>query len=112
MDVRAELSHIDAKAAAGTALAAAVLVGLATVQTPLPDPVVALGIGGAAALTIALVLFLGALLPEGVSGRPRAGLGLASYHDGAALAAALKGHDRAVYHATVAVDLSAGSVDE
>lgn len=43
MDLRAEVPQLDAKAAAGTAFAAAVLIGLASVQTQLPDPVTALG---------------------------------------------------------------------
>ena len=60
-DVRAELPRIDARAAAGIALSAAVLIG--AVGQAQPMPVLAFMIVAAALLTVALLLFFAVLLP-------------------------------------------------
>lgn len=62
VDLRAELPRIDARAAAGTALAAAVLVSVVS-QAPREMPIYVVGVVAAALLTIALFLFLLVLLP-------------------------------------------------
>src|SRR3954449_2255396 len=62
IDLRAELPRIDARAAAGAALTAAVLVSVVT-QAPKPSPVYAFGVSAAVLLTIALLLFLAVLFP-------------------------------------------------
>jgi hypothetical protein len=64
-DVRAELPRVDARAAAGIALSAAVLIG--TIEAPRTMPLLAFAVIGAALLTIALLLFFAVLLP--VSGK-------------------------------------------
>jgi hypothetical protein len=61
-DLRAELPRIDARAAAGVALTAAVLVGVVT-QVRLRMPVFAVAVAAAAFLTVSLLLFLMVLLP-------------------------------------------------
>jgi hypothetical protein len=63
IDLRAELPRIDARAAAGAALTAAVLVSVVN-QGPISSPVYALRVGAAVLLTIALLLFLAALFPS------------------------------------------------
>ena len=60
VDLRAELPRIDARAAAGVALVAAILVSVVT-QIRLPMPIYPLAV--AAFLTVALLLFLMVLLP-------------------------------------------------
>src|SRR3954452_3741224 len=62
IDLRAELPRIDARAAAGAALTAAVLVSVVT-QAPIPMPVYAFGVAAAVLLTLALLLFLLVLFP-------------------------------------------------
>jgi hypothetical protein len=62
VDLRAELPRIDARAAAGVALTAAVLVSVVT-QVRLRMPVLAVAVAAAALLTVALLLFLMVLLP-------------------------------------------------
>jgi hypothetical protein len=62
IDLRAELSRIDSRAAAGVALVAAILVGVVS-QTPARMPIFAVAIAAAILLTIALLLFLMVLLP-------------------------------------------------
>ncbi len=62
VDLRAELPRIDARAAAGVALTAAVLVSVVT-QVRLRMPVFAVAVAAAALLTVALLLFLMVLLP-------------------------------------------------
>lgn len=61
-DLRAELPRIDARAAAGTALTAAVLVSVVS-RGSIPSPVYAFGVSAAVFLTIALLLFLATLFP-------------------------------------------------
>ena len=106
IDLRAELPRIDARAAAGIALSAAVLV--ATVgQAPTTMPTFAFATIAAGLLTIALLLFFMVLLPvpgEGVRALIRR---RTSMDDAQALMDELASWDRAVYHATAAVELSA-----
>jgi hypothetical protein len=61
-DLRAELPRIDARAAAGVALTAAVLVSVVN-QAPVAMPIYAVAVAAAVLLTIALLLFLMVLLP-------------------------------------------------
>ncbi len=63
IDLRAELPRIDARAAAGAALTAAVLVSVVT-QGPVSSPVYVLRVSAAVLLTIALLLFLAVLFPS------------------------------------------------
>jgi len=60
-DVRAELPRIDARAAAGIALSAAVLIG--AVGQAQPMPILAFMVVAAALLTLVLLLFFTVLLP-------------------------------------------------
>ena len=62
VDLRSELPRIDARAAAGVALTAAVLVSVVS-QAPAAMPIYAIAVVAAALLTIALLLFLMVLLP-------------------------------------------------
>lgn len=72
IDLRAELPRIDARAAAGVALTAAVLVSVVT-QGPVSSPVYALRVSAAVLLTVALLLFLAALFPSTtIAGHPSA----------------------------------------
>ena len=72
IDLRAELPRIDARAAAGAALTAAVLVSVVS-QGPVSSPVYALRVSAAVLLTIALLLFLATLFPSTtIAGHPSA----------------------------------------
>jgi hypothetical protein len=62
IDLRAELSRIDSRAAAGVALIAAILVGVVS-QAPTKMPIFAVAVAAAILLTAALLLFLMVLLP-------------------------------------------------
>jgi hypothetical protein len=63
VDLRSELPRVDARAAAGVALTAAILVGVVS-QAPASMPIYAVAVAAAAMLTIALLLFLLVLLPS------------------------------------------------
>jgi hypothetical protein len=63
MDLRSELTRIDARAAAGVALSAAVLLGLVG-QTSMAAPIYWVAIVAAVLLTLAVLLFLVVLLPS------------------------------------------------
>lgn len=63
VDLRAELPRIDARAAAGVALTAAILLGVVP-QAPPAMPIYAVAVIAAALLTVALLLFLTVLLPS------------------------------------------------
>jgi hypothetical protein len=105
IDVRAELPRIDARAAAGIALSAAVLIG--TVGQPPPTmPGYAFAVVAAGLLTLALLLFFTVLLPVSAEGRHASLRRWASFENGEALVAELASWDRAVYHATAAIELS------
>jgi hypothetical protein len=103
-DVRAELPRIDARAAAGIALSAAVLIGVAG-QAP-PAPILHFAVVAAALLTIALLLFFTVLLPTSGSASRVAIHRWAEFKNGEDLADELATWDRAVYHASVAIELS------
>jgi hypothetical protein len=62
LDLRAELPRLDARAAAGTTLAGAVLVAVVTQE--LPHAVYYFGVIAAILLTLALLFFLGVFLPS------------------------------------------------
>jgi len=103
-EVRAELPSIDARAAAGIALSAAVLIGV--VGQPQPMPILVFMVVAAALLTIALLLFFTVLLPvPGEAGRASIRR-WATLESGQALVDQLTGKNRAIYHATAAVELS------
>jgi hypothetical protein len=105
-DTSAELPRIDAKAAAGTALSVALIVGLVSTQTPSASPVFVAAVVGGVFLTLALLLFLAALLSEPAS----ASRGLVPYwtryESGDALLTDLARREKAVHYASVAVELS------
>jgi hypothetical protein len=105
-DVSAELPRIDAQAAAGIALSAALIVGLVSTQTPNTSPVFAAAVVGGVFLTLALLLFLAALLSERASVARGSVLRRVGHESGRALLAELAQWDRAVYYASVAVELS------
>jgi hypothetical protein len=63
VDLRSGLPRVDARAAAGVALTAALLVGVVS-QAPASMPIYAVAVAAAAMLTIALLLFLLVLLPS------------------------------------------------
>jgi hypothetical protein len=63
IDLRSELPRLDARAAAGVALAAAILLGVVG-QAPVGMPIYAVAVIAAALLTVALLLFLTVLLPS------------------------------------------------
>ncbi|MGC5225388.1 hypothetical protein ACPW96_22725 [Micromonospora sp. DT81.3] len=63
IDLRSELPRIDARAAAGVALAAVVLLGVMG-QASVGMPIFAVAVIAAALLTVALLLFLAVLLPS------------------------------------------------
>jgi len=67
LELRADLQRIEAKAAAGIALSAAVLLGVIA-QTPHAQPVFSFGVGAAALLTIAVLGFFTVLLPRKLGG--------------------------------------------
>ena len=123
VDLRAELPRIDARAAAGTALAAAVLVSVVS-QAPREMPIYAFGVVAAVLLTIALFLFLMVLLPTptlpshrslvmaqkdgAVRRRRRRDAEVKKLEDmGRQLAAELTGLNRTEYYATVAIQIGA-----
>src|SRR4051794_1966879 len=60
-DLRAELPRLEARAAAGIALSAAVLIGV--VGNPLGQPAYAFSVLRAGRLTLALLLFASVLMP-------------------------------------------------
>jgi len=111
-DVSAELPRIDAQAAAGIALSAALIVGLVSTQTPNTSPVFAAAVVGGVFLTLALLLFLAALLSERASVARGSVLRRAGHESrvghesGHALLTELAQWDTAVYYASVAVELS------
>ena len=102
--MRAELPRIDARAAAGIALSAAVLIGVAG-QAP-PAPILHFAVVAAALLTIALLLFFTVLLPTSGNASQVAIHRWAEFKNGEDLADELATWDRAVYHASVAIELS------
>jgi len=103
-DVRAELPRIDARAAAGIALSAAVLIGV-TGQPP-PMPILPFAIVAAGLLTVSVLLFFTVLLPA-PSGASRVSIRRwAEFKSGEDLANELATWDRAVYHASAAIELS------
>jgi len=63
IDLRSELTRIDARAAAGVALSAAVLLGLVG-QTSIAAPIYWVALFAAVLLTLAVLLFLVVLLPS------------------------------------------------
>ena len=103
-DVRGELPRIDARAAAGIALSAAVLIGV--VGQPQRMPIFVFTVTAAALLTIAILLFFTVLLPVPGESRHASIRRWASFESGQALIGYLAGWDRALYHATVATELS------
>jgi hypothetical protein len=103
-DVRAELPRIDARAAAGVALSAAVLIG--AVGQAQPMPILAFMVVAAALLTIALLLFFTVLLPVTAKGSQISIRRWATFETGEALADELASWDRALYHTTAAIELS------
>lgn len=105
-DVSAELPRIDAKAAAGTALSVALIVGLVSTQKPSASPVFVAGVVGGVFLTLALLLFLAALLSERASASRGSVPYCTRYESGNALLADLVQRNKAVHYASVAVELS------
>jgi hypothetical protein len=105
-DVSAQLPRIDAKAAAGTALSVALLVGLISTQKPSASPVFVAAVVGGVFLTLALLLFLAALLSERASASRKSVPYWTSYESGKDLLADLRQRDKAVHYASVAVELS------
>ena len=103
-DVRAELPRIDARAAAGIALSAAVLIGV--VGQPQPMPIFAFMVVAASLLTLALLLFFTVLLPVPPKGSKASIRRWATFDNGQALEDELAGWDRALYHTTAAIELS------
>ena len=103
-DVRAELPRIDARAAAGIALSAAVLIG--AVGQAQPMPILAFMVVAAALLTLALLLFFTVLLPVPAKASKASIRRWATFKNGEALADELANWDRALYHATAAIELS------
>lgn len=103
-DVRAELPRIDARAAAGIALSAAVLIGV--VGQPQPMPIFVFMVLAAALLTIALLLFFTVLLPVPGEARQAAIRRWATFENEQGLVDQLAGWNRAFYHATAAIELS------
>jgi hypothetical protein len=106
MDVSAELPRIDAKAAAGTALSVALIVGLVSTQKPSASPVFVAAVIGGVFLTIALLLFLAALLTDRTSAVGRSGSGQGRHQSSDFLLADLLQRDKSAYYASVAVELS------
>ena len=103
-DVRAELPRIDARAAAGIALSAAVLIG--AVGQAQPMPVLAFMIVAAALLTVALLLFFAVLLPAPAK-TSRVSIGRwAAFKNEQDLINELAGWDRALYYAADAIEQS------
>src|SRR4029453_14922975 len=104
-DVRAELPRIDARAAAGIALSAVVLIG--PVGQAQPMPILAFMVVAAALLTIiALLLFFIVLLPVTAKATQVSIRRWATFETGEALADEVASWDRALYHATSAIELS------
>jgi hypothetical protein len=120
IDLRAELSRIDSRAAAGVVLIAAILVGVVS-QAPTKMSIFAVAVAAAILLTATMLLFLMVLLSTPTLPSHRALVGVrtssgrstpelkrvALEERGKQLAIELMRLDRPEYYATVAIEINA-----